>query len=246
MSLPLQIVRPHAAHERRQFQLGKFDLFKVAGQMFGRAVYDPGWRWSQHVGPELGAAWCQVEHIGVVLAGRAAVMMTDGTELEIGANDWFSIPAGHDSWVLGDEQYISLHLLGAQGYATGDDTSGAGERSARTRSPVSASLVPSSAWRHGCTGWTLLARPEIHVMEEEMDAGAQEERHLHDRTTQLYYVLRGQAVVEIDGFDVAAEAGEAIEINPGEAHQIKNGSDTTLRFLVISSGPPRHNRHDLR
>jgi mannose-6-phosphate isomerase-like protein (cupin superfamily) len=117
MQLRLQIAGPDAAYERREFPHGRFELFMVADQVFGRAVYEPGWRWSQHVGPDSGAAWCEVEHVGFVLTGRAAVRMRDGAEAEIGAGEWFSIPAGHDSWVLGDEEYVSLHLLGARSYA---------------------------------------------------------------------------------------------------------------------------------
>lgn len=121
MPLALQIIGPDAAAETRAFPLGEFKVFHIAGQAFGRAVYHPGWRWSQHVGAAYGAAWCPVEHVGVVLAGRAAVRMKDGTEAEMGAGDWFAIPAGHDSWVLGDEDYVSLHISGAHTYAAGPD-----------------------------------------------------------------------------------------------------------------------------
>ena len=33
----------------------------------------------------------------------------------------FAIPSGHDSWVVGDEPYVSLHLQGATGYASAHD-----------------------------------------------------------------------------------------------------------------------------
>jgi hypothetical protein len=33
----------------------------------------------------------------------------------------FAIPPGHDSWVVGDEPYVSLHLLGATEYAAAHD-----------------------------------------------------------------------------------------------------------------------------
>jgi mannose-6-phosphate isomerase-like protein (cupin superfamily) len=36
---------------------------------------------------------------------------------EMRAGDLFYIPPGHDSWVLGDENYVSLHFLGAEKYA---------------------------------------------------------------------------------------------------------------------------------
>jgi len=31
----------------------------------------------------------------------------------------FHVLPGHDSWVVGDEPYVSLHFLGAETYATG-------------------------------------------------------------------------------------------------------------------------------
>jgi quercetin dioxygenase-like cupin family protein len=43
--------------------------------------------------------------------------MADGDEFILSAGDVFAIPAGHDSWVLGDEPYESIHLLGADAYA---------------------------------------------------------------------------------------------------------------------------------
>jgi len=103
--------------ETREFELGRFDLFTVAGRTFGVATYEPGWRWVEHVGRRSGETLCQVEHLGYVVSGSAAVRMEDGRELVMKAGDFFAIPAGHDSWVVGDERYVSLHLLGADDYA---------------------------------------------------------------------------------------------------------------------------------
>jgi quercetin dioxygenase-like cupin family protein len=88
----------------------------IGGLTVGRATYEPGWRWSEHVG-EGQDDRCQVEHVGLVVSGSAAVLMDDGTEIVMGPGDLFSIPPGHDSWVVGDEPYVSLHLLGAGEYA---------------------------------------------------------------------------------------------------------------------------------
>ena len=30
----------------------------------------------------------------------------------------FYVPPDHDSWVVGNEPYVSLHILGSEGYAT--------------------------------------------------------------------------------------------------------------------------------
>jgi mannose-6-phosphate isomerase-like protein (cupin superfamily) len=113
----LEIKRFGSADEARTFEAGRFDLITVGGMTLGRAMYQPGWKWSEHVGRETGESSCQVEHIGIVVAGRAMVAMDDGTEIELRAGDAFAIPPGHDSWVIGDEPYTSLHLLGAESYA---------------------------------------------------------------------------------------------------------------------------------
>jgi mannose-6-phosphate isomerase-like protein (cupin superfamily) len=117
----LQIRRFDQPDERRSFEKGAFQVVTAGGMTLGRASYEPGWRWSEHVGPTAGTELCEVEHVGMVLSGRAAVRMADGTELVIEAGDVFAIPPGHDSWVLGEEPYVSLHLLGAADYAAGHD-----------------------------------------------------------------------------------------------------------------------------
>ena len=40
-----------------------------------------------------------------------------GTYSRCAPGDIFYIPPGHDSWVVGDEPYVSLHFLGAGDYA---------------------------------------------------------------------------------------------------------------------------------
>jgi Cupin domain len=115
--MDLEIQRFDAPEETRTFEHGRFDLVTIAGRTFGRASYEPGWRWSTHVGAATGDDLCEVEHLGIVLSGRAAVRMRDGDEFVMEPGDLFAIPAGHDSWVVGDQPYVSLHLLGASHYA---------------------------------------------------------------------------------------------------------------------------------
>ena len=59
-----------------------------------------------------------MEHVGMVLSGRATAAMDDGRVIEMQSGDVFYIAPGHDSWVLGDEQYVSLHFMGASEYAS--------------------------------------------------------------------------------------------------------------------------------
>ena len=103
--------------EVREMVKGRFELVRLGGLTVGRATYEPGWRWSEHVGPSVGAARCSVEHVGLVLAGAATVAFADRV-LEMRAGDLFYVPPEpHDSWVVGDEPYVSLHFLGADHYA---------------------------------------------------------------------------------------------------------------------------------
>ena len=105
------------ADERRTFEHGSFELVNLGGVTIGRASYEPGWVWSEHVGKPNGEELCQVEHVGLVLSGRTGGRMADGTEFELTPDDLFHIGPGHDSWVIGDEPYVSLHFLGASDYA---------------------------------------------------------------------------------------------------------------------------------
>lgn len=104
--------------EHRDFPLGRFDLVQIGGLNVGRAEYEPGWRWSEHVGAAIGKVSCEVAHLGLVLAGRNRIEMDDGRVFEISAGDLFEIGPGHDSVVIGDEPYVSIHFLGAESYAT--------------------------------------------------------------------------------------------------------------------------------
>jgi quercetin dioxygenase-like cupin family protein len=112
-----QIVPIGEPDEVRQFTLGRLEIYRVGGLELGRAVYEPGWRWTEHVRPIAGTELCEVSHVGLVLAGKAAVSIRDGREFTLTAGAFFAIPPGHDSWVLGDEEYVSLHIAGAGAYA---------------------------------------------------------------------------------------------------------------------------------
>ena len=103
--------------DARAFELGRFDLVRLGGMNVGRAEYEPGWRWSEHVGAALGQRHCDVAHLGLVLSGRNRIEMTAGRVIEGGPGDLFEIGPGHDSVVIGDERYVSIHFLGADEYA---------------------------------------------------------------------------------------------------------------------------------
>jgi len=101
--------------EIRTFEKGKFELIRL-GEI-GRASYEPGWKWSIHVGAPQGVKSCVVEHVGLAISGCATAAMDDGRVIEMRPGDFFYIAPVHDSWVVGNQPYVSLHFLGAADYA---------------------------------------------------------------------------------------------------------------------------------
>lgn len=103
--------------EVREMVKGRFELVRIGELTIGRATYQPGWKWSEHVGPTVGSTRCSIEHVGLVLAGVATVAFEERV-IELRAGDLFHVPpVPHDSWVVGDAPYVSLHFLGAERYA---------------------------------------------------------------------------------------------------------------------------------
>jgi quercetin dioxygenase-like cupin family protein len=116
--MDLELINVDDPSEVRIFEKGRFELYRVGPATIGRATYEPGWKWSEHVGPVTGEASCPVEHVGLVLRGQAIAKMDDGREVTMKPGDFFYVPPGHDSWVVGDEEYVSLHILGSEDYAS--------------------------------------------------------------------------------------------------------------------------------
>lgn len=118
MAVDVILKRFEQADEIRVLKLGKFEIVRLGGLTIGRATYQPGWCWSKHVGPDISQERCSVEHVGMVLSGIATAAFADGRVIELTAGNLFYIPPlPHDSWVVGNEPYVSLHFMGAEKYA---------------------------------------------------------------------------------------------------------------------------------
>lgn len=96
---------------------GRVEILRVGDGVIGKATFEPGWRWSDHVKPIAGTESCQSAHLGYVVSGRQRVRMDDGSELEFGPGDVVAIPPGHDGWVVGDEPCVFIDFAGMEHYA---------------------------------------------------------------------------------------------------------------------------------
>lgn len=110
---------------------------------------------------------------------------------------------------------------------------------------ISKQNAPSFTWQEVCDGWKLLDAADLHVLQERMPPGTSELLHTHTRVRQVYFVLEGEATVDLDDRSESLHAGEALLIEPTTPHRIGNRSATALEFLVISSSPPGHDRRNL-
>ena len=112
-------------------------------------------------------------------------------------------------------------------------------------SPVDRANAEHYVWGDGCDGWHLLKRQDISVIAERVPAGAREAAHVHATSRQFFFILSGRAAIEVDGRLHEVDAGQGLEIAPGQVHQFRNDADTDVHFLVISQPSTRGDRRDV-
>jgi len=107
----------NAPEEVRKFDKGKLELVNIGGAMIGRAVFEPGWKWSTSVKPIVNTKSCEAPHFQYHVSGTLRVVMDDGTEKDLKAGDVSSLPSGHDAWVVGNEPAVVVDFQGMVDYA---------------------------------------------------------------------------------------------------------------------------------
>ena len=76
------------------------------------------------------------------------------------------------------------------------------------------------------------------LAEARLEAGQATQRHHHKRTEEIYFILEGQAEMEVDGDVREVRPGDAILLPPGAWHVIR--AQTPLRFLCSCAPPYSH------
>ena len=106
-----------AADEVREFPLGRLELVKVGGATIGRAVFEPGWRWSTSLQPVVKTKSCEAPHFQYHVSGILRIKMDDGAEFDCKPGDISLLPSGHDAWVIGSEPAVVVDFQGMIDYA---------------------------------------------------------------------------------------------------------------------------------
>jgi hypothetical protein len=101
--------------EVREFPKGRLELIKIGGATVGRAVFEPGWRWSTSVQPLVNTKSCEAPHFQYHISGVLRIKMDDGTEFDCKPGE--VLPSGHDAWVVGNEPAVVVDFQGMIDYA---------------------------------------------------------------------------------------------------------------------------------
>lgn len=103
--------------EKRRPEKSEIDLVTVGDYTIGRLTFAPGWRWSECIKPVAGTESCQNNHVGYCVTGTLEVHLTNGESVTITAGSSYTIPPGHDAWVVGEEKFVGLEFLSAASFA---------------------------------------------------------------------------------------------------------------------------------
>ena len=103
--------------EVRTFPKGKVELVKIGNDTYGRATFEPGWRWSTCVKPIAKTESCEMPHVNFHISGRLMIVMDDGVEQEFGPGEISIVPPGHDAWTVGNEPAVAIDISGMAHYA---------------------------------------------------------------------------------------------------------------------------------
>jgi hypothetical protein len=113
----MEVKSLNSPDEVRTFDKGKLELINIGGAAIGRAVFEPGWRWSTSVKPLVNTKSCEAPHFQYHISGTLKIVMDDGTEKECKAGDVSLLPSGHDAWVVGNEPVVVVDFQGMVDYA---------------------------------------------------------------------------------------------------------------------------------
>lgn len=106
--------------ERRRPDKSEIDIVDLGEYTLGRFTFEPGWRWSECIKPVVHTDSCQSNHVGYCVSGSLEVRLESGESISIKAGDSYTIPPGHDAWVVGEERFVGLEFLSAATYAKPD------------------------------------------------------------------------------------------------------------------------------
>ena len=85
------------------------EVVTLDGHSIMRLHLEEGWRWSNDWRPLLKTTSCRIHHDGVIVSGTLHFEMDDGSSFDCTPGTVYSVPPGHDAWVVGAEPVEAIH-----------------------------------------------------------------------------------------------------------------------------------------
>lgn len=63
--------------------------------------------------------------------------------------------------------------------------------------------------------------------------------HLHEKQTEVFYILEGEALIRLAGEDFLARPGDAFICSPGDEHSLWNQLDQDFKLVVFKINVPQ-------
>jgi hypothetical protein len=163
----LQSKRLAAPDDVRTFPTGTAAVVNIGESVVGRAVYEPGWRWSTHMQSIAGTTRCQLHHLGYSISGLMHVVTDDGQAMDIAPDSVYEIPPGHDAWVIGDEPWTTIEWTSARTFGVAAE--GPGESILLTMLFTDFVDSTSTLQRVGDTAWRDLLLNHNRLLRDELN-----------------------------------------------------------------------------
>lgn len=98
-------------------------------------------------------------------------------------------------------------------------------------------------WGDDCYGWNFIDTDILSVKQELMPPDTSEQLHYHEKSTQVFFIVKGRATFSIDGVISELKPEQGIEIKPGQKHFISNKeSGEDLEFILFSTPSTKNDR----
>lgn len=95
-------------------------MVEMGDRVIALITFQPGWRWSVDMAPSARTTSCQAHHLAYSVSGHAHIETNDGISMDIGPDEVFEIPPGHDAWVVGDEPWVSVDFEAMRVFGKGE------------------------------------------------------------------------------------------------------------------------------
>jgi mannose-6-phosphate isomerase-like protein (cupin superfamily) len=100
-------------------------------------------------------------------------------------------------------------------------------------------------WGDDCHGWNFVDTDELSVKQELMPPDTAEQLHYHEKATQMFFILKGRAIMTINGVESMLKPEQGILILPGQKHFISNNDQADLEFILYSYPSTKNDRINL-